>query len=128
MGVNLKVFKEKEKGSDRDVSTIVLRIFFFRIFLFILSTSDGMVYQVMALVNLEFFNDAKFYSSCGLVQFWRYRKTHSCMLFPNCTRNHAITYTYIELSRIKIPIRYFVPSICGIGVKISGLLPSNVAK
>ena len=29
--------------------------------------------------------------SCNFVRFW---KTHSCMFFPNCTRNHTITYTY----------------------------------
>jgi hypothetical protein len=28
-----------------------------------------------------------------LVLFWDLWKTHSCMLYPNCTRNHAITYT-----------------------------------
>ena len=30
--------------------------------------------------------------SCNFVHFW---KTHSCMFFPNCTRNHTITYTKI---------------------------------
>ena len=30
-GRKFKVFKEKVKGSDRDVSTVVLRVFLFRI-------------------------------------------------------------------------------------------------
>ena len=34
--------------------------------------------------------------SFGLVLFWGLWKTHSCMLIPNCTRNHTITYTYIK--------------------------------
>ena len=43
MGVNLNFFKEKVKGRDRDVSTVVLRVFLSRIFPFILSTSNSMV-------------------------------------------------------------------------------------
>ena len=46
MGVNLKFLKEKVKGSDRDVSTVALRVFWFRIFPFILLTSNSMVYYL----------------------------------------------------------------------------------
>ena len=43
----------------------------------------------------EFFNNASCTcSSCGLEQFWRHWKTHSCILpFSNCIRNHVFTYT-----------------------------------
>ena len=37
-GRGFKVFKQKVKGSDRDVSTVVLRVFVSRIFPFILLT------------------------------------------------------------------------------------------
>ena len=42
-GRKFKVFNEKVKGSDRDVSRVVLRVFLFRIFLFILLTSNSRV-------------------------------------------------------------------------------------
>ena len=42
-GRKFKVFKEKVKGSDRDVSTVVMRVFLFRIFPFILLTTNSMV-------------------------------------------------------------------------------------
>ena len=38
-----KFIKEKGKGSNRDVSTVVLRVFLFRIFPFILLTSNSMI-------------------------------------------------------------------------------------
>ena len=37
----IKVFKENVKGSDHDVSTVVLRVFLFRIFPFILLISNS---------------------------------------------------------------------------------------
>ena len=43
MGVNLKFLRIKVKGSDRDVSTVVLRVFLFRIFPFILLTGNSIV-------------------------------------------------------------------------------------
>ena len=52
MGVNLKFrknlkLKEKVKGSDCDVSTVVLRVFLFRIFPFISFTSNSIVYRAI---------------------------------------------------------------------------------
>ena len=73
-GRKFTVFKEKVKGSDRDVSTVaLLRVFLFQIFPFILLTSNSMVSHAILKkheLDREFFNDAKLHSSCGLVQFW----------------------------------------------------------
>ena len=47
MRVNLKFLKEKVKGSDRDVSTVVWRVFLSRTFPFILLTINSMVFRSM---------------------------------------------------------------------------------
>jgi hypothetical protein len=46
--------------------------------------------------------------------FWSLWKTHSCMLYSNCTRNHAITYTKIycglqppAITRFRLCFAYF---------------------
>ena len=48
ISVNLKFLKEKVKGSDRDISTVVLRVFFSRTFSSILLTSNSMVSRAIS--------------------------------------------------------------------------------
>jgi hypothetical protein len=53
--------------------------------------------------TLQFFKDFKLYSD--LRNFYHLWKTHLCMFFPNCTRNHTITYNMPTCSTLseKLP-------------------------
>ena len=48
-------------------------------------------------------------SLSGLVQFWRHCTTYACMLFPNCTRNHAIILILRTPTFEKILLIYSLP-------------------
>ena len=72
MGVNLKFLQKKVKGSDRNVSTVVLRAFLSQTFPFIILTGNSrFLVQFEIICTREFFKDAKLQSPCALVQFWR---------------------------------------------------------
>ena len=59
---------------------------------------DEHYYQVIVWFLVKFGKN----KHSWVFQFWRFWETHSCMFFPNCTRNHTITYTYIYNDCISI--------------------------
>ena len=54
-----------------------------------------------------------FTGSCTFVGLW---KIYSCLFIPNCTRNHVITYTYINIwdQKVQNSVFYeaFLPITC----------------
>ena len=62
VGVNLKFLKEKVKGKDRDVSTVVLRVFLSRTFpfVFLMSIRCPPMFSAISRMNFKsaviFFN------------------------------------------------------------------------
>jgi hypothetical protein len=56
-------------------------------------TSNSMVSHAMWKNTREFLNTSNFTRSLNSCNFDRLWITHSCILFPDCTRNHTNAYT-----------------------------------
>ena len=85
MGVNLKFLMEKVKRRNRDVSTVVLRVFLSQTFPFILLTSNSMT----LLVQFKKKHALALRTRAILASL----KNSLVYVISNCTRNHTITYT-----------------------------------